>query len=484
MTPSLTPTLQDLASNPANASLLASPARQVSLAPQTPGAPMLKNLIGDQTPMQAPAPIDGSGMGGGALPSLPGTLRPLVTNPRQQYEDMLQQRAYAMPDPQKPGFWHELGHIAEKIGTTALGVLAPGEVEKIPGTAEYKQAQSLRAMQMLNGMRTQDETLQNDASKRGLESAQTANATADAAKTNQELANPQDWSAPIPTDQGYMERNHKTGEYRPAMFNGQALKPYEKPLNNENAQPLTNASSYQAALNDRFQILNPGKPLPPEFALPPSATVGDYARVNAALSGLEQAQGQAQNHQDQMANAAATRAAAASSRDDKQDASVRQAAFKAFTPAMDSGERFNVMAQNYLDAAKNHDQQAMLSLLANHLGMTMGLQKGARLNKDIIQDAVKSQPYLQGMASHFDKNGYLDGVTLSVPQMQQMVGLGRDRFSQDVTKARSESSYLGAKDDGPDRVPNTATIHFYMAQTNGDVNKAKDLAKQDGWTVK
>lgn len=167
----------------------------------------------------------------------------------------------------------------------------------------------------------------------------------------------------------------------------------------------------------------------------------------------------------------------------KENNAIRSAAFKAYTPAMDSAERFNVMSQNYEDAVKNHDQQAMLSLLANHLGMTMGLQKGARMTKDIIQEAQQSRPWLQGMGAKFDSNGVLSGVTLTKPQMQQMVGLGRDRYAQDISKARSEAKYQGATDDGPERTPSKSTINFYINQANGDPAKAKELAAQDGWTV-
>jgi len=142
------------------------------------------------------------------------------------------------------------------------------------------------------------------------------------------------------------------------------------------------------------------------------------------------------------------------------------------------------MAKNYEDALKNHDQQAMLSLLANHLGMTMGLQKGSRLTRDIIREAQESRPWLQGLQAKFDKEGYLSGVTLTPEQMRQMVNLGRDRFAEDISKARNSARYLGAKDDGPERTPSKATINMYIGMANGDVAKAKQMAAKDGWSVK
>ena len=157
---------------------------------------------------------------------------------------------------------------------------------------------------------------------------------------------------------------------------------------------------------------------------------------------------------------------------------------KAYQPTLDSAERMNVMTESYEKAVKNHDQQAMLNLLANHLGMTMGLQKGARMTRDIVNEAKQSQPWLQGMESKFDKDGYLSGVTLSPNQMRQMVGLGQERYAEDAKKSRATAQYLGAKDDGPERVPGKATINYYLGLSGGDPNKAKQLATQDGWTVK
>ena len=86
---------------------------------------------------------------------------------------------------------------------------------------------------------------------------------------------------------------------------------------------------------------------------------------------------------------------------------------KAYQPALDSAERMNVMTDAYEKAVKNHDQQAMLNLLANHLGMTMGLQKGARITRDLYQEAAQSTPWLDKIGAKFDSRGYLSGVTLN-----------------------------------------------------------------------
>jgi hypothetical protein len=162
----------------------------------------------------------------------------------------------------------------------------------------------------------------------------------------------------------------------------------------------------------------------------------------------------------------------------------RKAIVTAYQPTLDSAERMNVMTESYEKAIKDHDQQAMLNLLANHLGMTMGLQKGARLNKDIIREAQESQPWLQGIKAHFDKDGYLSGVALSPNQMRQMVQLGQSRYAEDAKKSRATAQYLGARDDGPDRIPGNSTINYYVHLAGGDPAKAKQLAAEDGWSVK
>lgn len=164
--------------------------------------------------------------------------------------------------------------------------------------------------------------------------------------------------------------------------------------------------------------------------------------------------------------------------------SARNDLLKAYQPTLDSAERMNVMTDAYEKAVKDHDQQAMLNLLANHLGMTMGLQKGARITRDLYQEAAQSTPWLQKVGAKFDKDGYLSGVTLNPQQMRQMVNLAQERYQEDAKKSRSTAQYLGSKDDGPERTPGKATINYYLGQANGDPNKAKQLAAADGWTVK
>jgi hypothetical protein len=66
-------------------------------------------------------------------------------------------------------------------------------------------------------------------------------------------------------------------------------------------------------LSARYQILNPGKTLPPEFTLPTNAKRQDYADLDKAMEQVEKAQ----SVKAQQDNARATQAAAASDRNDK-----------------------------------------------------------------------------------------------------------------------------------------------------------------------
>ncbi len=167
-----------------------------------------------------------------------------------------------------------------------------------------------------------------------------------------------------------------------------------------------------------------------------------------------------------------------------EDTKLRTEVGKIYADPMASAERYNVMTDSLDKAINNHDQQAMLNLLTNHIGMTMGLQKGARITQAILNEAQKSQPWLANIKAKFDGDGYLSGVTLGPQQMKSMVDLGRGRFREDVVKARNLAKYAGAEDDGPERTPSTSTMHYYLDQTGNDVTKAKELAKEDGWTVK
>ena len=107
--------------------------------------------------------------------------------------------------------------------------------------------------------------------------------------------------------------------------------------------------------------------------------------------------------------------------------------------------RYRSMAGSF-PKAQNGDQQAMLNLLTNHIGMTLGMQKGARITKDILNEARQSAPWLQGIQAKFDSNGYLSGVTLTKPQMQQMMDLATQQRANSWAQAIESARQAGVAD--------------------------------------
>jgi hypothetical protein len=391
-------------------------------------------------------------------------LKPIITSPRQQQEQQLQQALQQKPQ----GFWQNLRHIAGTVGRVAGDIVAPGTTELVTHSLGQvgigPEANNFRARQ-LAGLQAQDRTEQqasetrlNDSSKRSLEGSQANEADARA----QSLENPVEKSAweinkeYVGPNGEPIQENKLTGQMRVVPNAPTGIKRYEPPSKDKPDTAAEDDQKYEGIVAKHIE----GQPVTPEE--------NAFAKAYRDRKTLGQQ---------------ATNIYTGNREEGKQDVAVRQETLKAYTPAQESAERMNVMTDAYEKAIKNHDQQAMLNLLANHLGMTMGLQKGARMTKDIIHEAQQSQPWLQGMEAKFDNNGYLAGVTLSPNQMRQMVDLGHERYAEDTQKARSTAKYLGAKDDGPDRIPGKATINYYLGQANGDPAKAKELAKQAGWTV-
>jgi len=118
---------------------------------------------------------------------------------------------------------------------------------------------------------------------------------------------------------------------------------------------------------------------------------------------------------------------------------------KSFGDLQDSVSRLTIMEENMQAAITTNDQQAMLSLLANHLGMTMGLAKGARITQAIIREAEASAPFLQRLEARFDDQGLLTGVVLTPQQMESMVALAHNRLQQDQRKFQEIQTFAGAQ---------------------------------------
>jgi hypothetical protein len=132
---------------------------------------------------------------------------------------------------------------------------------------------------------------------------------------------------------------------------------------------------------------------------------------------------------------------------------------KAYDKYNGAVERYQVMKDSYARAkADPTDQQAQLNLLANHIGMTMGLQQGARITQAIYNEAMGSVSWGAGIEAHFtgppdpvtgeptlDLNPlhYKKGVVLTQKQMDQMMPLAEKRLKED--KAAWEREVAAAK---------------------------------------
>lgn len=142
--------------------------------------------------------------------------------------------------------------------------------------------------------------------------------------------------------------------------------------------------------------------------------------------------------------------------------------------------RQETMHRNLQEATDNPtDQQAMMSLLANHIGMTMGAQKGARITRAVWEEALGSRPWLSGAKASFtvDKDGVeiLSGVVLTPDQMRQMVELADDKV--DILK----NAIQGVEEDYADDLAKThGTRAKPAAQPKQPARKVGDIVTSKG----
>ncbi len=391
-----------------------------------------------------------------------------------------------------PGLLGKIGHIASEVGQAALIPTAPYMLNAIPGTQARLAGQEAQGIGKIKELGQERLTAAETTEKAAAAKAAGAKTPPEqvmhdllAGNNGQPRVNP-DTNQPYTASEAYQKVQEIA---KPTDETKQPVGTEGVTRHNAILTGLTKGMSSQEAadFNAAYSVKN-------DDTLAVQTKRAEDARATAALSGAERDRKlardqQEKNHQEVMAATAANRAANESNKDKASAMKERQEVAKIYADPLQSSERYNIMTSNLEKALPEseggkNDQQAQLSLLANHLGMTMGLQKGARLTKDIINEAAKSQPWVAGIKAKFDKDGYLSGLTLGPDQMKSMVDLARERYREDVMKARSLGKYAGAEDDGPDRTPSTSTMHYYLKLSGGDVSKAKQLADEDGWTVK
>ena len=135
----------------------------------------------------------------------------------------------------------------------------------------------------------------------------------------------------------------------------------------------------------------------------------------------------------------------------------------AMTDYQSAISRYNVMSEA-LPKALAGDQQAMISLLYNHIGMTTGLQKGARITQDIIREAQTSAPWLAtilsriGVGNEFTMTPeLLRGVVIPPQMMHQMIGLAEDMVGEKYRQMNDlKSQFAGGTPPTPEAVAERA----------------------------
>jgi hypothetical protein len=150
------------------------------------------------------------------------------------------------------------------------------------------------------------------------------------------------------------------------------------------------------------------------------------------------------------------------------------------TEAIGADARLRIMKENEKKALDG-DQQAQVSLLMNHIGMTLGAQKGTRVNQATIRDAENSAPWTQTIYAkwgHFDEatgdwiyDGYKTGTNLTRDQIEQMVGLA---------KVVRDVKYQQLKDTAAAQGVNVSIPEFEEKTTNAAPAKPGNILPKTG----
>jgi hypothetical protein len=148
----------------------------------------------------------------------------------------------------------------------------------------------------------------------------------------------------------------------------------------------------------------------------------------------------------------------------------------------DAIDRQATMDGNLKDIEKaqkegKQNQQAMMSLLANHIGMTSGAQPKMRMSKAQWDEAKDSVPLLDRVEAKFDKDGYLSGVVLTNEQVNQMVELAHQKTAilrDHVDRVKDDyADALGTKSKMPKPPTGGKSSKKTIVVTQEDLNNAK-----------
>jgi len=179
----------------------------------------------------------------------------------------------------KAGFGGKLEHVLGRIANIGGNLVGAPEMSLIPGTdlnRAAKRASALGEMKSIGAERLQD--------------AEAAEKLAAA----QGKADPKDWQQ---VTGGAIDPQHPELGVQTAFYdktnNQLSYRGPAAPKEGTNDKPLgaEGVTNSNQGFTDRYQVMNPGKPLPKQYVLPPNATKADFERVDKQMEQVERAQG-------------------------------------------------------------------------------------------------------------------------------------------------------------------------------------------------
>jgi hypothetical protein len=119
------------------------------------------------------------------------------------------------------------------------------------------------------------------------------------------------------------------------------------------------------------------------------------------------------------------------------DLSSGKEAVKIYDPALDADKRLKVMMEN----AKDPSGQGDISLLFNHIGMTLSAQKGARVTEAEINNAIKARSVPQDLLAAYTRAQ--NGQFLTPDQRGKMVDLAVSMREEMWDKSERQAGQFG-----------------------------------------
>jgi hypothetical protein len=172
-----------------------------------------------------------------------------------------------------------------RVGDIAGTALMPNVTRLVPGT----ELRHRDLMRQETGAITQDLGQQHSQAQAEQERAGAAHQNAETEKIEHELNAPE---AQTPEEQAFAAELKKNGGDAMAAFKALKSAGQKPPEPKEGELPLgERVGQLNDMLKARYQVLNPGQELPPQYLLPANATQKDYDRVDKSLEAEERARG-------------------------------------------------------------------------------------------------------------------------------------------------------------------------------------------------